>query len=79
MEDYLTINKSMDINALLHRDIEKGYFVDSIKTTIKPLFQIAYNQGYSLWHEDPADNGIIPYTYTQALTRKEVPRDFRLL
>ena len=79
LEDYLTINKSMDINALLHSDIEKGYFVDSIKTTIKLLFQIAYNQGYGLWQEDPADDGIIPYTYTQALTRKEVPRDFRLL
>ncbi|HHX59649.1 MAG TPA: hypothetical protein GX707_02750 [Epulopiscium sp.] len=37
LEDYLTINKSIDINALLHSDIQKGYFVDSIKATIKPL------------------------------------------
>lgn len=59
LQDYLTINKNMDINALLHSDIQKGYFIDSIKSTIKPLFQIAYNQGYGLWHENAKDSQII--------------------
>lgn len=59
LQDYLTIDKSMDINALLRDEIPKDYFVDCIKSTIKPLFQIAYNQGYGLWHEDRSDTGII--------------------
>ena len=59
LEDYLTINKDMDINALLHSEIRKDYFVSSIESTIKPLFQIAYNQGYGLWNEDKKDNQII--------------------
>ena len=59
LEDYLTINKNMDINALLHNEVPREYFIGSIKATIKPLFQIAYNQGYGLWHEDKKDNQII--------------------
>ncbi|HHX59642.1 MAG TPA: HNH endonuclease [Epulopiscium sp.] len=72
LEDYLTINKNMDINALLHSDIQKGYFVDSIKATIKPLFQIAYNQGYGLWHEDAADNGVNTPSVTNKISRGEI-------
>ncbi|NLI89872.1 MAG: HNH endonuclease [Epulopiscium sp.] len=52
LEDYLTINKKMDINASIHKDIPKDYFVSSIQSTIKPLYQIAYNQGYPLWHDN---------------------------
>ena len=59
LEDYLTIDKSMDINTLLHKDIEKGYFIKSIKSTIKPLFQIAYNQGYGLWHESEGSEEVL--------------------
>ncbi len=50
IEDYLTINKKIDINLSLHKDITKEEFTDSIKSVIIPLFQIASNQGYGLWH-----------------------------
>lgn len=65
LEDYLTINKSLDINALLREDIPRDYFISSIESTIKPLFQIARNQGYGLWYEEQVDNGIITPTTAQ--------------
>lgn len=51
LEDYLTINKKLnfkDINKPEYK-IPKPVFVDSLKSTINPLFQIAYNQGYEVW------------------------------
>lgn len=52
LEDYLTINKNFDLNYLkdANNKITKSEFTNSMKSTIEPLFQIAYNQGYSLWH-----------------------------
>ncbi len=52
LEDYLTINKNFDLNYLkdANNTITKSEFIRAMKSTIKPLFQIAYNQGYSLWH-----------------------------
>lgn len=52
LEDYLTINKKMDINYLLHSNVPKKEFVESIKSTISPLFHIAYNQGYGMWENE---------------------------
>lgn len=54
LEDYLTINKKLDLNYLLNKDkeITKAEFADSLKATISPLHQIAYNQGYEVWHND---------------------------
>ena len=54
LEDYLTINKKLDLNYLLNKDrgISKEEFADSLRATIYPLYQIAYNQGYEVWHND---------------------------
>lgn len=54
LEDYLTINKKLDLNYLLNknREISKSEFSDSLKATICPLYQIAYNQGYEVWNND---------------------------
>lgn len=52
IEDYLTINKKMDINNLLHKSIQKDEFTNSLKSTIIPLVQIAYNQGFDIWQND---------------------------
>ena len=54
LEDHLTINKKLDLNYLLNKDkeITKAEFADSLKATISPLHQIAYNQGYEVWHND---------------------------
>lgn len=54
LEDYLTINKKLDLNYLLNKDrgITREEFADSLKATIYPLYQIAYNQGYEVWHND---------------------------
>lgn len=51
LEEYLTINKKLDLNKLLNtnRDISEKEFNNSLESTVKPLFQIAYNQGYLLW------------------------------
>ena len=55
LEDYLTINKKIDINYLRDEQMPKEEFIDSIKSTISPLFHIAYNQGYGLWDNDFAN------------------------
>ncbi|KMT22715.1 HNH endonuclease domain-containing protein [Clostridium cylindrosporum] len=52
LEDYLTINKKVDINLLLQGNVNKEEFTYSIKSTIIPLYQIAYNQGYDIWHNN---------------------------
>ena len=57
LEDYLTINKKLDLNYLLNKDrgISKEEFADSLRATIYPLYQIAYNQGYEVWHNGRYD------------------------
>jgi hypothetical protein len=54
LEDYLNINKKLDLNDLVNtkKEITKAEFEDSMKSTILPLFQIAFNQGYELWHNN---------------------------
>ena len=52
LEDYLTINRQADISYLRQGKMLKDEFVDSIKSTVSPLFHIAYNQGYGLWESD---------------------------
>lgn len=51
LEDYLTINNNLDINDLIKgsRKIYKEEFSKTLKSTILPLYQIAYNQGYTVW------------------------------
>lgn len=54
LEDYLNINKKLDLNDMINskKEITKNEFNDSLKSTILPLFQIAYNQGYELWENN---------------------------
>ena len=54
LEDYLNINKELDLNDLIYskKEIARNQFEDSLKATIIPLFQIAYNQGYELWQNN---------------------------
>ena len=54
LEDYLNINKNFDLNSLIHtkNQITKNDFDESLKSTILPLYQIAYNQGYELWQNN---------------------------
>ena len=46
VQDYFTVDKRLIIDD---RMIPKKQFVRSLKDTILPLYQIAFNQGYSLW------------------------------
>lgn len=54
LEDYLTINRKFDLNDLVRseKEITRREFDDSLKSTINPLFEIAYNQGYELWQSN---------------------------
>jgi len=54
LEDYLSINRKLDLNDLINakKEITKAEFEDSLKSTILPLYQIAFNQGYELWHNN---------------------------
>lgn len=54
LEDYLTINKKLDLRHLINSEniIGRKEFEDSLKSTILPLYQIAYNQGYELWQNN---------------------------
>ena len=45
IEDYFTISKIMNLN----KDIPKEFFVENLKNTIMPIYQIAYNQGFMIW------------------------------
>ena len=45
LEDYLEINK----NIRLSKEIPKEYFINSLKETITPIYQIAKNQGFIVW------------------------------
>lgn len=52
LEDYLNINKKIDITSIVKTDISvtRESFYDSLKSTLMPLYQIAYNQGYEIWN-----------------------------
>lgn len=54
LEDYLNINKKLDLNDLIYskKEIPRNEFDNSLKSTILPLFQIAFNQGYELWENN---------------------------
>ena len=45
IEDYFTISKNINLN----KDISKEYFVENLRNTIMPIYQIAYNQGFMIW------------------------------
>ena len=45
LEDYLETNK----NLSLSKDIPDQYFINSLKETITPIYQIAKNQGFMIW------------------------------
>jgi hypothetical protein len=50
LEDYWTLGKNIfDSNNKL---ATKNSFINSIRETIVPLYQIAYNHGYDLWVND---------------------------
>jgi len=48
LEDYLTIDRKIEIGSILNGN-GKQEFIQSLKATIQPLHQIAYNQGYEIW------------------------------
>ena len=47
--DYLTIDKEFYPKSSLN--ISKELFINRLKSTIVPLYQIAYNQGFAEWHK----------------------------
>lgn len=51
MEDYLSIGGRLGSMEILNPDIQVGEeaFVDSMKSAIMPVYQIAYNQGFEVW------------------------------
>lgn len=52
LEDYLNLGGLLNSQEILHTDVEvnKEVFVDGMKQTILPLYQIAQNQGFEIWH-----------------------------
>lgn len=57
LEDYNNINLDMRFNkeTKLYEPIKKEIFISSIEQTIKPLYQIAYNQGFNIWENNFID------------------------
>jgi len=51
LEDYISIGYTPDIEDLFlnGHQIDQSTFKDSLKKTIKPIYQIAYNQGFEVW------------------------------
>ena len=51
LEDYLNLGGNLNSEEILHDDVEVSaeVFVDSMKQTIIPLYQIAHNQGFEIW------------------------------
>lgn len=51
LEDYLNVGGMLNSEEILHSDVHvnREVFIDSMKQTIAPLFQIAQNQGYETW------------------------------
>lgn len=58
LEDYNNINLDMSFNkdTKLYEPIKKEIFIGSIEKTIKPLYQIAYNQGFNIWENNFIDH-----------------------
>ncbi|MGG7078404.1 HNH endonuclease domain-containing protein [Clostridium sardiniense] len=58
LEDYNNINLDMSFNkdTKLYEPIKKEIFISSIEQTIKPLYQIAYNQGFNIWENNFIDH-----------------------
>lgn len=50
--DYINIDKSLIIDSKINYEVSENKFKESIKSVINPLYQIAYNQGYDIWHND---------------------------
>ncbi|GAB6100180.1 HNH endonuclease domain-containing protein [Halanaerocella petrolearia] len=48
MEDYLNLKQSISLS----KEIKKEYFVSALRNTIKPLYQIAKNQGFMVLDGD---------------------------
>ncbi|MBU3134392.1 hypothetical protein KPL40_18420 [Clostridium gasigenes] len=51
LEDYLDVNKELDLKGIcsINGVINRERFYRDIDNTIKPIYQIAYNQGYGEW------------------------------
>ncbi|MCK8058398.1 MULTISPECIES: HNH endonuclease domain-containing protein [unclassified Fusibacter] len=52
MEDYLNLGGSLNNRSILleNEPVDQALFIDSLKRTINPLHQIAFNQGYGIWN-----------------------------
>ncbi len=68
LEDYNNINLDMRFNkeTKLYEPIKKEIFISSIEQTIKPLYQIAYNQGFNIW-----ENNFIDYKNIEVVVNLE--------
>ncbi|MBM6861925.1 hypothetical protein H9X78_15930, partial [Clostridium saudiense] len=57
LEDYLEIFNNYDINNITNKENSISYndFYINMLHTVQPLYQIAYNQGFTIWR---LENGI---------------------
>lgn len=51
LEDYIDINRTINIKEIceVKSEINREKFIKDLKSTIIPLYEIAYNQGFSEW------------------------------
>lgn len=51
LEDYLNLGGSLNHTAILNptEKVDRALFINTLKNTLQPLYQIAYNQGFEIW------------------------------
>ena len=61
IEEYLSIDKTLDIKAIMNvnSELNKDKFIHDLKAMINPLYQIAYNQGFHEWTYNISNKDII--------------------
>lgn len=61
LEEYLAIDKNLDIKAIMavNGELNKAKFIHDLKAMINPLYQIAYNQGFHEWTYNISNKDII--------------------
>lgn len=73
-EDYFSINNKLDMKSIINisNELNISKIKDDIKNTINPLYQIAYNQGFTVWeykYRDYTDDEDIKYKEAQILIK----------
>lgn len=66
LEEYLDVNKELDLKGIcsINGIINRDKFYRDMDNTIKPIYQIAHNQGYTEWEY-----------MNKALEHKEIVKD----